>query len=70
MPKKELPTHIRTMQLFKPLPSGVPPRTDAEDKDETIRQLRASLEVLQARDAKRLQAAREGMRKKREKPKT
>ncbi len=38
-----------------------------EDKDETIRQLRASLALLEAKDEKRRTVARETMRKKRAK---
>jgi hypothetical protein len=61
---------IKKEIVFRPMFGYPKPKTDAEDKDETIRQLRASIKVLAERDAKRLKAAREGMKKFRAKPKT
>ena len=74
MPKKELPTQIRQMQMFRPLTlprnleGGAPmPKTDAEDKDATIRQLRATLALFEAERAAVKDAQRARLAKHREK---
>lgn len=78
MAKKELPTTIRTMQGFSPgiyrdTPKGLVKERDLPeqpiDKDAIIAELRASLAILKAKEAGRLTASREAMRKKRAKTK-
>ncbi len=64
MSKKELPTTIRPMFGMS---DGPRPKTDVEDKDETIRQLRASLALLEAEKESAREAQRARLAKHREK---
>ena len=63
MPKKSLPTQIRPMVMFQPLNRTAPtPQTEVEDKDDTIRKLRASLALLEAENIAREEAKKAATR--------